>query len=205
MKTTEKMTQPSIYEGESFRTPYRISQQNWNLYNGPKTQEKSFMRQHTKKHHRGIIGEDRDKVDYKIHVTEFFTKNIDRQTNEGSRQTWMEELQRMGKVNVLNSQIDFNKPMETQLTILNKADQRFSGPSAAVPSGGQRSTTVPSGGQVSTTVPSGGQTSTTVPNGGQVPTSTQLNKVTNINTDKQREARLKKIEFLKSKFTHRGP
>ena len=83
-KTTSR---PAIYEGESFRTPFQRMEQQWAAYNGPKSREKSFMWQHTKQQHQGVIGPHRGEDDYKVTVTEFFTNNLTRQSNEGSRQT----------------------------------------------------------------------------------------------------------------------
>ena len=52
------------------------------------------------------------KDDYNFHITEGFISNLRRQTNERERQTQMERYQSKGKVNVLNSKIDFNQPFK---------------------------------------------------------------------------------------------
>ena len=78
------------------------------------------MRQYTDRYHGGRIGDNRGEDDYKMVATKFFSTNMDRQTSKGLLQTRYEEHQWSGRLRVLNSKIDLNKPLRTQLTVLRK-------------------------------------------------------------------------------------
>ena len=78
------------------------------------------MYHHTQTNHSGAIGPNRGQTDYKIQLTDRFTNNLRRQAQEGERQLLMEEYQDNGKVNLLNSKLDFNKPFKSSLTVINK-------------------------------------------------------------------------------------
>ena len=111
---------PAIYEGESFRSGYTRSRQHWSKYTTKSGQPNSFMHHHTQTNHSGVIGPSRGQSDYKIQITDRFTNNLRRQAQEGERQLLMEEYQENGKVNLLNSKLDFNKPFKSSLTVINK-------------------------------------------------------------------------------------
>ena len=115
---------PAIYEGETYRSSYIRQRQHFDLYNSKKEKQrnKSFMWIHTEQHHEGKIGENRGQNDYKVTVTDHFRSNLQRQIQEGVRQTRNESFQRKDKVRVLNSKIDFNKPLRTKLTVIKKAN-----------------------------------------------------------------------------------
>ena len=112
---------PALYEGESFRSSYTRMKSHWSNYNNKSGQQKSFMWHHTINCHNSVIGKEKCKHDYKFVRTDTFRDVLSRLTDEGRRQTVMEEYQVNNRVIVLNSKIDFIQPMRTQLAITTKA------------------------------------------------------------------------------------
>ena len=129
---------PSVYQGETFRSPFLRGRQHTASYNNPKERKTNFMWLHTEKYHGGIIGEDKGIDDYKMVVTDFHSNNLDRQTREGLLQTRNERYQQLNKLRVLNSQIDFNKPLRTKLTVLRKDKEKDNLPQEPVGDLGQK-------------------------------------------------------------------
>ena len=74
-----------------------------------------------------MIGKNKGEMDYKMVVIKYFISNLDRQTEEGQRQTLMEDFQREGKVKVLNSKIDFCQPMRSQFSVVTKNQNNLPG------------------------------------------------------------------------------
>ena len=80
---------PSVYQGETFRSPFLRGRQHTSSYNNPKERKTNFMWLHTEKFHEGVIGEDKGIDGYKMVVTDFQTNNLWRQIKEGLLQTRM--------------------------------------------------------------------------------------------------------------------
>ena len=55
--------------------------------------------------------------DYKLKLTDYHRDNLSRQCGEGLRQLKLENLQQLGKVNMQNSKLDFNRPFLTSIIV----------------------------------------------------------------------------------------
>ena len=121
-KLTTGADKPASYEGETFRSAYTRSQAHWGKYTSKKKtqQTKSFMYHHTNTAHGGTIGPNKGEKDYIFHITDRFKDNLSRQTDEGRRQTVIEQFQTDNKITVLNSKIDFCQPLRTNLAVISK-------------------------------------------------------------------------------------
>ena len=112
---------PSVYEGKTFCSGYTRMKNHWTKYNSKTGQGQSFMFHHTTSSHNGQIGPEKGKEDYRVKITGQFRSNLERQTEEGVRQTTMERLQFRDKVTVLNSKLDFCQPFRSTLAVLSNA------------------------------------------------------------------------------------
>ena len=85
------------------------------------------MFNHMMKDHYGVISDDNGLDDYKMIITDFFTLNLRRQTQEGIRQTTNERYQDQDKVKVMNGFIDFCQPLQTQINVSRKTSSKLPG------------------------------------------------------------------------------
>ena len=103
---------PSAYFGKSFCSGFSRTRNHWTNYTTNSGKQRSFMwhhtlSHHTLSHHRGTIGDNKGKDDYKFVLNGHFIFNLRRQADEGRRTVIFEQYQAEGKINILNSKLDF--------------------------------------------------------------------------------------------------
>ena len=98
---------PSLYRGESSRTPYIRSQTHLKDYRSHK--ESSPLWRHTKNFHQGEIGQDKGILHYQMVQLEEWPKPLDRLSAEGVLIEELENLQHNNKAKCINSKKDFKQ------------------------------------------------------------------------------------------------
>ena len=107
---------PAVYEGESFRVPYRRGLQHLTKYTG-RNKDSSWMWNHTKEVHGGVIGDNKGLFDYRFVLLDNYRDNLSRQSSEGFRQLQFEKKQTQNRAACLNSKIDYIRPFKTHLSV----------------------------------------------------------------------------------------
>ena len=140
---------PAVYEGESYRVPYRRGQQHLSKYTG-KGKESSWMWNHTREVHGGLVGDNKGLLDYRFVLLDKYIDNLSRQSSEGYRQLQFEKEQKKAKAVCLFSKIDYIRPFKTQLTVNRGSSNSVPGRISTHQTQQFRNSTAPSSQEMST-------------------------------------------------------
>ena len=113
LSTKQPTHPPAVYEGQSHRSSFSRNLGHFRKYKAKN--KASWMWRHNLAHHGGKIRNYKTDFKYKLLTNHKFL--ISKHCSEGWRQSIMEELQQKGKLQVLNSKLDFTRPFMRHLTM----------------------------------------------------------------------------------------